>query len=47
MKTLLIAGMGFVIAMAFASCGTMKGIGQDFQSLGSGIQRSAEWCTPE
>lgn len=36
-----------MVMMTFSSCNTMRGIGQDFQSMGHGIQRGAEWCTPE
>ncbi len=40
-------GLALIVMLAFSSCGTLKGVGQDFQSMGSGIQRAAEWCTPE
>ncbi|XHR30015.1 MAG: entericidin A/B family lipoprotein [Chthoniobacteraceae bacterium] len=47
MKALLIAGMAIAVMAGFSSCGTFRGMGQDMQSVGHGVQRAAEWCTPE
>ncbi|MDD5350663.1 MAG: entericidin A/B family lipoprotein [Chthoniobacteraceae bacterium] len=47
MKPLLITGIALAVMAAFSACGTMRGMGQDMQSMGHGVQRAAEWCTPE
>lgn len=47
MKRLLIAAFALTVMAAFSACGTMRGMGQDLQSMGHGVQRAAEWCTPE
>jgi len=47
MKLFLVAGLALMVMLTFSSCGTITGIGKDFQSLGHGIERGAEWCTPE
>ncbi|MCX6967639.1 MAG: entericidin A/B family lipoprotein [Verrucomicrobia bacterium] len=47
MKKLLFCGLAVAVMSAFSACSTMKGMGQDLQSMGHGVQRAAEWCTPE
>jgi len=47
MKSVLLAGFALGVMLAFSSCNTVSGIGKDFQSVGHGIQRGADWCTPE
>jgi predicted small secreted protein len=47
MKALLIAVMAFAVMTGLTACGTFRGMGQDLQSVGHGVQRAAEWCTPD
>ena len=47
MKFLLIAVLALGTMVAFSACNTLTGVGKDMQSVGHGVQRAAEWCTPE
>ncbi|MEI8234751.1 MAG: entericidin A/B family lipoprotein [Verrucomicrobiota bacterium] len=47
MKSLLIIGLAVGVMLALSACNTINGMGKDMQSVGHGVQRAAEWCTPE
>jgi predicted small secreted protein len=47
MKSLLITGLALGVMVALSGCNTITGMGKDMQSVGHGVERAAEWCTPE
>jgi len=47
MKTFLLAASALVVMFTFSACNTFTGLGRDIQSAGHGIQRAAQWCTPD
>ena len=47
MKFLLMTFAAVLMLFMLSACGTITGVGKDLQSVGRGVQTTAEWCTPD